>query len=107
MVNVIIIEQPVALLGFAQLLTWIFLSFIALILLNFQFFPMMLEIVRESKVMPNLWLGNIFMVGIPDRAVHPINSSLFWSKVTETLQWVAKGEEGGEGVGLGSDAVHT
>ena len=29
LVNVIIIEQPVALLGFAQLLTWIFLSFIA------------------------------------------------------------------------------
>lgn len=68
---------------------------------------MMLEIVRESKVKPNLWLGNIFMVGIPDRAAHPINSSLFWSKVTETLQWEAKGEEGGEGVGLGSDAVYT
>ena len=57
--------------------------------------------------MPNLWLSNIFMVGIPDRAAHPINSSLFWSKVTETLQWVAKGEEGGEGVDLGSDAVYT
>ena len=48
LVNVIIIEQPVALLGFAQLLTWIFLSFIGLILLNFQFFPMMLKIVREG-----------------------------------------------------------